>query len=169
MRPAAEPVRRAAEPVRRAADAVLRAVRRLIDFVCAAILAGIAALAFFQVVARYFLGLSTPWSEELLRLLFVWLVLLAAARTAHLRVDMLEQAAGPAARRFLIAFGAAVGAALLSLMIWHGFDLVDLTTYDRYTALPLSVQWLYWSLVVGGGLWLMFLLLDAAVRIRRGS
>ena len=106
---------------------LVRAVRHLADGICAALLCAIAALAFFQVVARYLLGLSTPWSEELLRLLFIWLV----------------------------------------LMIVQGLDLVELTAYDRYTALPLSVQWSYWAVVAGCGLWLLFLALDTARSLRR--
>ena len=145
---------------------LLRAVRHLADGVCAALLCAVAALAFFQVVARYLIGLSTPWSEELLRLLFIWLVLIGAARASHMRIDLPERAAGPRGRRVLVAVGAAVAAALLVLMIVQGLDLIDLTAYDRYTALPLSVQWSYWAVVVGCGLWLVFLAADAAGALR---
>jgi TRAP-type transport system small permease protein len=141
---------------------LVRAVRHLADGVCAALLCAIAALAFFQVVARYLLGLSTPWSEELLRLLFIWLVLMGAARASHMRIDLAERAAGARGRRLLVAAGAALGAALLVLMIVQGLDLVELTAYDRYTALPLSVQWSYWAVVAGCGLWLLFLAFDTA-------
>ena len=143
-------------------------LRRLADGTAAALLAAIAGLAFFQVVARYALGLSTPWSEELLRLLFIWLVLIGAARASHMRIDLAERAAGARGRRAIVAAGAAVGAALLVLMIVHGLDLVDLTAYDRYTALPLSVQWAYWAVVAGCGLWLVFLAIDSAEKWRSG-
>ena len=141
-------------------------LQRVVDGACAVLLAVIAGLAFFQVIARYLIGLSTPWSEELLRLLFVWLVLLGAARVAHMRVDMLEQAVGPMARRALLLVQAVVAAGLLVLLITHGMTLIELTAYDRYTALPVSVQWLYRALVTGCGLWLLFLLADTASRLR---
>lgn len=137
---------------------MLNLLQRVVDIACAALLAVIAALAFFQVIARYLLDLSTPWSEELLRLLFVWLVLLSAARVAHMRIDMLEQAVATGVRRVLVLVQSVIAAGLLILLIWHGLTLVELTSYDRYTALPVSVQWLYWAIVVCGGLWLLFLI-----------
>ncbi|MGB3717977.1 MAG: hypothetical protein DIU63_15205 [Proteobacteria bacterium] len=145
---------------------MLGLLKRLVDTACALLLGVIAALAFFQVVARYILGFSTPWSEELLRLLFVWLALLGAARTVHMRVDMLEQAAGPLIRRGLVLLQALVAVGLLVLLIWHGLTLIELTAYDRYTALPVSVQWLYWAIVVAGGLWLLFLITETAAKLR---
>lgn len=148
---------------------MLSLLQRVVDGVCAALLAVIAALAFFQVIARYSLGISTPWSEELLRLLFVWLVLMSATRAVHMRIDMLEQAVGTVARRALAILQSLIAVGLLGLLIWHGLTLIELTAYDRYTALPLSVQWLYWAMVVGGGFWLLFLVADAVSRLRGQS
>ena len=145
---------------------MLKLLQRIVDGASAALLVAITALAFYQVLARYALGISTPWSEELLRLLFVWLILLGASRTAHMRIDMLEQAVGQTSLRILLIVQAVVAAALLGLLIVHGLDLVDLTAYDRYTALPLSVQWLYWSMVVGSSLWLIFMLAELTQKLR---
>ncbi len=145
---------------------MLKLLQRIVDGASAALLVAITALAFYQVLARYALGISTPWSEELLRLLFVWLILLGASRTAHMRIDMLEQAVGRTSLRILLIVQAVVAAALLGLLIVHGLDLVDLTAYDRYTALPLSVQWLYWSMVVGSSLWLIFMLAELTQKLR---
>ncbi len=145
---------------------MLKLLQRIVDGASAALLVGITALAFYQVLARYALGISTPWSEELLRLLFVWLILLGASRTAHMRIDMLEQAVGRTSLRILLIVQAVVAAALLGLLIVHGLDLVDLTAYDRYTALPLSVQWLYWSMVIGSSLWLIFMLAELTQKLR---
>ena len=145
---------------------MLKLLQRIVDGASAALLVAITALAFYQVLARYALGISTPWSEELLRLLFVWLILLGASRMAHMRIDMLEQAVGQTSLRILLIVQAVVAAALLGLLIVHGLDLVDLTAYDRYTALPLSVQWLYWSMVVGSSLWLIFMLAELTQKLR---
>lgn len=146
---------------------MLALLQRVVDGVCAALLAVIAALAFHQVIARYMLGVSTPWSEELLRLLFVWLVLLGATRTAHMRIDLLEQAVSPRARQALVVLQTLVAASLLGFMIWHALTLIELTAYDRYTALPVSVQWLYRAMLIGGALWLVFTVTGIAGRLRR--
>ena len=144
-------------------------LQRVVDVACAALLAVIAALAFFQVIARYLLGFSTPWSEELLRLVFVWLVLLSASRVAHMRIDMLEEAVSPVIRKGLVTVQTLVAAALLVFLIAHGLTLIELTAYDRYTALPVSVQWLYRAILVGGGFWLLFLVVSFVKRLRESS
>jgi len=138
-----------------AAPALLSRIRRLLDLISAAIMLVIAALAFLQVVARYFFGFPTPWSEELLRLLFVAVVLLTAAFAAHQRVDILDHRLGPKGRRVQLVVNSLFSGAMLVMLIFYGMDLVELTANDRFTALPLSVQWIYWSLVVGCGLWLV--------------
>lgn len=148
---------------------MLTFLQRMIDGLSAALMIALTALAFFQVLARYALGISTPWSEELLRLLFVWLVLLGASRAVHMRVDLLDGMVGQTGRVVLAVLNAVIGGALLILLMVHGWTLIELTTYDRYTALPLSVQWLYWSLIVGCGLWLVFLAIDFARKLRSSA
>lgn len=130
-------------------------LRRILDVIGALIMLMIAALATLQVAARYVFGVSTPWSEELLRLMFVAVVLLTAAFAAHQRVDSLDSMLGPRGRRVQSLVNALFSGAMLVLLIYYGMDLVDLTANDRFTALPLSVQWIYWSLVVGSALWLV--------------
>lgn len=137
----------------------IRWLQRLLDAVAALLLSGILVVTAARVVGRYVLDEAMPWSEELTRLLFVWLVLIGAARCAHLRVDLLSAALGPRAGRWLEGAIAALSVGLLGLLVWKGLGLIELTTYDRYTALDLSLQYLYWSLVVGGGLWIATTLL----------
>lgn len=139
---------------------LLSALRRLLDVVSAVLMLSIAALATLQVTARYVFGISTPWSEELLRLLFVAAVLLTAAFATHQRVDILDRAFHPKLQRALSIMASLFSCAMLCLMIYYGMDLVELTANDRYTALPLSVQWIYWALVVGCGLWLVRMIAD---------
>ncbi|MEX0758224.1 MAG: TRAP transporter small permease subunit [Tistlia sp.] len=142
-------------------------LRRLLDAAAALLLASVLAVTVARVVARYLLGVSMPWSEELTRLLFVWLVLIGASRTTHLRIDILPERLGRGgARRVLEVAVALLSVGLLGLLIWKAFGLIALTVYDRYTALDLSLQYLYWSLVIGGGLWIVTTLLAFLERSR---
>ena len=138
--------------------AAVRALQGALDVAAAVLLAAVLAITAARVVGRYMLGLPMPWSEELTRLLFMWLVMLAAARATHMQIDLLPRALPHAYRRPLSLFIVAVSCALLGLLVHRGTALVELTAYDRYTALGVSVQYLYWSLVVGGGLWILMLL-----------
>ncbi len=148
----------------------LRWLRRLLDAAAALLLASVLLVTAARVVARYLLGESMPWSEELTRLLFVWLVMIGAARCSHLRIDMLPGALGQgAARLALEAVVAVLSVGLLGLLIWKGFGLIALTAYDRYTALDLSLQYLYWSLIVGAGLWILTTLVGLLEQIEEAA
>ena len=144
----------------RGRPAILQWVKRVLDLVGAALMLAIAALAFLQVVARYLFGFPTPWSEEPPRLLSVAVVLLTAAFAVHQRVDTLDHMLGLKGRRVQSVINALFSGAMLVMLIVYGLDLVELTTYDRFTALPLSVQWVYWSLVAGSALWLVRTIAD---------
>lgn len=139
----------------------LRWLRRLLDAVAALLLAAVLLITGARVVARYLLGQSMPWSEELTRLLFIWLVLIGAAGARHLRIDMVPVRLGHGAARRRLEIGVAVlSVGMLALLVWKGFGLIALTAYDRYTALDVSLQYLYLSLIVGGGLWIVTTLLS---------
>src|SRR3954453_2127698 len=69
-----------------------RVCERTIDGAAAVLVFAIAALVFAQVIVRYVLGGSLVWSEELTRVLFVWMVLLAASTAEPMRIDFVLQA-----------------------------------------------------------------------------
>jgi TRAP-type transport system small permease protein len=148
--------------VRSGLETALRLLRGVLDAVSALLLVAVLIVVSAQVVARYVLGVAMPWGEELTRLLFVWLVMIAATRAAHLRIDLLEGRLGPAGRRGLALASAFVSILLLAVLVRYGWSMVELTTYDRYTALGVSVQYLYWSVVIGGSLWIFLILADLA-------
>lgn len=133
---------------------LLAPIRRGLDWAAAILLLAILLITAARVVGRYLMGVGLPWSEELTRLLFVWLVLVAAARTRHMAIDFLPDASGPRARRALKLFAVLLGAGLLALLVRQGLILVELTSFDRFTALGVSVQYLYWAVVVGCSLWI---------------
>ncbi|QPC42707.1 TRAP transporter small permease subunit [Kaustia mangrovi] len=82
--------------MRQAVSTAIRWLERLLDAAAALLLVGVLAVTAARVVSRYLIGEALPWSEELTRLLFVWLVLIGAARCAHLRVDLLSGMLAPA-------------------------------------------------------------------------
>lgn len=134
---------------------LLGLAHRLLDALAAVLLVAVLTVTAIQVIARYLLGLATPWSEELTRLLFIWLVFIGASRAHHMNIDILPNALAPRSARALQIGSALFGAALVAFLAVYGLGLVDLTAYDRFTALGISVQYLYWALVVGGVLWIV--------------
>lgn len=137
--------------------ALLTLIRRGLDWAAALLLLAILAVTSARVFGRYVLGAGLPWSEELTRLLFIWLVLVGAARTRHMAIDLLPNL-WPRVAVGLKLFAAALGVGLLALLVRQALVLVELTALDRFTALGVSVQYLYWAVVVGGSLWIVLTL-----------
>jgi TRAP-type C4-dicarboxylate transport system permease small subunit len=148
--------------VRRALGTAARGLGRALDAAAALLLAAVVVITAARVAGRYVLGLPMPWSEELTRLLFVWLVMIGAARAAHLRIDLLRERLHGPAGRWLDGFVALVSVTLLALLVVYGHALVELTVYDRYTALGVSVQYAYWALVIGALLWIVGVIAELA-------
>jgi TRAP-type C4-dicarboxylate transport system permease small subunit len=131
----------------------------LVDTVCVVLIVAIAGVVFFQVIARYVLALASPWAEELLRLLFIWLIMLAACNSQHLRLDLFEHGK--------IRGGRVIGAVgnviclIILLVLGYGIaQMIEITAYDRYSSLDLSVQWAFYGAGIGIGLWFVRVIWD---------
>ena len=109
------------------------------------------------VLTRYLFGDQARWSEELARLLMVWLVFLGAvlslARQEHLGVDLLLQKLHPEVRPAallcvhvaVLAFAAAVlgyGGMQLTLQRWEAGQTLP--------ALGINKSWFYLAIPISG-------------------
>ena len=131
-------------------------IHRVLDAAAALLLVVVLGLTTSQVVFRYVLGISMPWTEELTRLLFVWLVLISASRTRHMTIDLIPNAIVPGRKRRMLEIGTTVvGMLTLLVLIYYAFGLLEIVAYDRYTALGVSVQYLYWAVIVGSVFWIL--------------
>jgi TRAP-type C4-dicarboxylate transport system permease small subunit len=128
---------------------------RLPDIVAAALLAVVTLLVSAQVLVRYALGGSLVWSEELTRLLFVWMVLIAAATAQPMRVGLFIDLLPPRWRSFAGLLAEALVLALTLVLVYGAWGMIELTEFDTYTALGISMRWLYLALLVGSCLWLV--------------
>lgn len=128
---------------------------RLPDIAAATLLAAVTLLVVAQVVVRYLLGGSLVWSEELTRLFFVWMVLVAASRAQPMRIDQLVDALPARLGALLRLLGEVLVAALTVNLVVGAWGMMDLTEFDSYIALGISVRWLYCALLVAGFLWLI--------------
>src|SRR4051795_4590647 len=57
----------------------MKALNRLVDRIAVALFAGILLLVNLQIVCRFVLSISVPWTEEVSRLVFIWLAYIGAA------------------------------------------------------------------------------------------
>ena len=106
----------------------------------------IVALAVAQVGFRYGLGQPLIWSEELAKLLLVWMVFLGAAVLCwdgrHLDVDVVFRLLPPAGRRILRWLNLALAAGFLVALTLWSWDVVVLEGYSDLGALGISRAWL---------------------------
>ena len=141
-------------------------IMRLPDSLAAVLLFVIAVLITAQVLVRYAFGGSLVWSEELTRLLFVWMVMVAAVTAPQMQVDFLVDLFPPrlrALQRILVEF---VVMGLTIILIQGALGMMDLRQFDTYIALGISVSWVYLSLCLAGFAWLLRSLATVIAQLR---
>lgn len=135
-----------------------RFVARLLDMVVGGLLAVVVVVTLAQVAARYLLDSSLIWSEEFNRLLYIWLILLAAVKPAHMRIGLFVDNAPAGVRRGLQVVSTVVQAVLLGLIVYGAWAMYELSAVDHFIGLDLSVKWMYLAPLVGGVLMLAVVL-----------
>jgi TRAP-type C4-dicarboxylate transport system permease small subunit len=156
-------------------DAFKLHTARALGALCIVIFLALVLVVLWGVATRYLAGHQAVWSEELARVLLVWLSMVGAAlayiENSHLGVDVLTRPMTPDARRiahvvshacvFLFAAGVMLwGGAELFLERWHSGQVMS--------AMQIRKAWFYLSVPVSGLLIALFAL-DAAVMSSRRS
>lgn len=104
-------------------------------------------LVFGNVVLRYAFNSGIAVSEELSRLLFVWLIfmgaVLASAERIHIGFDTLQRAAGPRLRKALVVFSGLLILIGCGIFIVGGWQQTVINLRNSYPVLGISYAWLY--------------------------
>jgi TRAP-type C4-dicarboxylate transport system permease small subunit len=113
-----------------------------------------ASLGMFQIVTRFVLEQPAEWSEILIRISLIWMVFLgipmAFRHGAMVSVDVLYRWSPPAMRRLLDAVVSLAALALISVILWWGFDYAMRGRVQSMAGLEsLSMVWAYLALPVG--------------------
>lgn len=144
-------------------DARLRAG---IDGAAALLLAAVTILGIAQVVARYVFNSSLVWSEEAIRLLYVWLVLIAAATAPHMRIGLVSDRVRGTAGVILRLVQTAIMLSLLALLVNGALTLNASFGNDRYVTLGIAKSWYWTGAIVGSLVWAGTILADLAAGYR---
>jgi TRAP-type C4-dicarboxylate transport system permease small subunit len=113
-----------------------------------------AAVVIYTVFQRYLLGRTPYWSEELPRLLLIWMAFLGAVAAAvhggHLSAGLLPLLVRDERALRLLAVVRLTLTALFSIvMIKASLDLALLTSGQLTAALQISASWAYAACAVG--------------------
>ena len=138
-------------------SAVNRRVALLLQRLLVGLFSLLVVVVLWGVATRYILGDQASWSEELARLLMVWLALLGAALVCreekHLGLDVVVRSWPAPVQRWAQIFGyAAILVFAALIMGWGGWQIVEQRFASGQTlpALEVSRAWFYLALPVSG-------------------
>lgn len=133
---------------------ITRGLTHALEMVIVVSLAIMAILVFGNVVLRYAFDSGIAISEELARLLFVWLIflgaILASAQHAHIGFDALAKSLPTVGKKILIV---AIGTLMLLacvIFIVGGWQQTVINLDNSYPVLGISYAWLYAVAIVFG-------------------
>jgi len=131
-----------------------RACVRALEIVIVACLALMAVLVFGNVVLRYAFDSGIAVSEELSRLLFVWLIflgaILASVQRAHIGFDGLVERLPLAGRKALVVLTGGLMLWGCGMFLVGGWKQMEINLGNSYPVLGISYGWLYGVAVVFG-------------------
>lgn len=146
---------------------------RLVDaerLLAGLLLIAVFGMIIFQVFTRYVLGIPLPWSEEVARLLVVWLTFVGAgfvaSRNAHIAVDILAVYLPKKLATATQIFAMLLVAAASAYMVWAALALMLLTGPLTMTATSLPMPLLYGAVLVGYLMILGHTLLNIVLHLR---
>ena len=140
-------------PMRHAILSLDRWITGLAWWLACVLLAVISGLGMWQVVARFVLSQPSTWTEESMRRLLIWMVMLgtvvAFRRGALVSVDLMLRTARGAWLQVVRWTITLTALAYLSVLVWFGFGLVSRVRFQTFASMELSMGWAYAALPVG--------------------
>lgn len=119
----------------------------------AVLFGGIALLTIYQVFARYALNSPLVWSEEVVRTLMVWIVLLGTAialrKGSLISVEIILHLVPKKVRRILDLIIITLNVVYMVLLTKYGFIIMDSLKGQTTGALEIPVSWAYAAIPVG--------------------
>ena len=128
----------------------------------------IVILTISQIFFRFILDSPLVWSEELVRLLVVWMTFIGAAVICwdgrHLSVDVLFVRLPARARRALRIFNCIIALLFLGILVWFSIPIVELTMHVTIGAMDLPEAAYRVPATIGGVLMIVFVVLRIVLR-----
>ncbi len=124
-------------------------------YICVAMLIVMSIVVFIQVIFRFILKASLPWSEELCRYLLVWVSFLGGAygvkTGAHLGIEAVTLLMPKKVRKVVEVIVLLIGIVLCAIILKLGVDIVS-TQFRRMQyspAMRIPMAYAYMALPVG--------------------
>ena len=128
-------------------------------YVGCALLALISLLGIWQVLTRFVFSQPSIWTEEAMRRLLIWMVMLgivAAFRNGSLvSVDLMLRLSRGTWRNTVRRVITLVNLLFLSTITWFGIELVSRVRFQTFASMDLSMGWAYGAIPAGAVLALL--------------
>ena len=151
---------------------LLGCVNTVTEYIVSALLVLMVVVVFLQVIFRFVLHASLPWSEELSRYILVWLSFLGAAigvrRGAHIGVEVVVSLFPKTLNVAAKVFVHTVSMVFFSLLILYGWRILGVVGRQLSPAMEWSMAIPYSAICVGGVLMLAYAL-EHAVDVATGK
>jgi len=142
----------------------VRILESVVRNLAAGFLALVVIVVLVGVVARYVLNISLPWSEEVARLLLVWLTFLGAAtataQRSHIRVDTIYARFTGRRRKIIEATSILLSLLTLVLLIWASRGLFGPAASTSSPGSGIQAGWTRIALPIAAVLMIAFLLIQ---------
>jgi TRAP-type C4-dicarboxylate transport system permease small subunit len=130
----------------------VRWLKRGADTIGAGLFAALFVVFLVQIAARFGFGKPLPWSDELAVVLYIWVILWAAAfmvpSREHVVFDLVYHAAGPRMRRAMQVTGALLIGVLSAWALPGSWDYVRFMARESTPVLGLPFMWVFMPFVV---------------------
>ena len=127
---------------------------RIPELILAMIVGVLVVFLTLSVVGRYVFDIGIAWSDELARMLFVWVVFLgfavAVRHRGNIGVELLVDRLARPARRKLILFQDIVVLAFSLFFTWQAAVTMRFSLLQRLPALQITIAWLYAAVLIAG-------------------
>lgn len=144
---------------------ILDALNVLTEYAVSALLIVMVVVVFLQVIFRFILRASLPWSEELSRYVMVWIAFLGAAigvrRKSHIGVEALIIILPKNWQKWAGFFVSLCSAVFFAFLVKYGRLILRTVVFQRSPAMELSMAIPYSAILVGGALMLVYSLYNA--------
>ena len=124
------------------------------------LVAGMVAIVFAQVIFRFVLRASLPWSEEAARYIMAWISMLGAGigirRKGHIGVEAVVMLLPAAFKKAVAALAASIASGFFLGVVVYGVNICRVVSAQESPAMEISMAIPYASLVVGGFLMLLY-------------
>jgi TRAP-type C4-dicarboxylate transport system permease small subunit len=136
-------------------QSINRIVAILLDWGIALTVAGMVIILFVSVVMRYVFSAALFFAEEMSILAMIWMTFLAGAilvrQDRNVVITVFADLFSPRIQHGIRVFADVMSLAMITVMAWLSWKLVDKLALSTTPALRLSEAWFAWSMVVGFG------------------